>query len=202
MRIFSALLVLLLAGGVGGCETIAVPAFPNLSGPPPLATAPPPIAPVTLPPPAFQPIASETIQNPADVRYYASDERVRLGMQNFSRGYYGMAASYFLEATQASPRDATAWIGLAASYDRLGRFALADHAYAAAIALVGETPEILNDRGYSAMLRNDFPAARGYLMRAYQVDPTNPYVLNNLRLLNESEKSVIRNPQVPLIPLN
>jgi Flp pilus assembly protein TadD len=31
----------------------------------------------------------------------------------------------------------TAWIGLAASYDRLGRFDLADQAYAAAAKLEG-----------------------------------------------------------------
>ncbi len=41
----------------------------------------------------------------------------------------------------------SAWIGLAASYDRLGRFDLADLAYRHAIWLEGENYIILNNRG-------------------------------------------------------
>jgi hypothetical protein len=51
------------------------------------------------------------------------------------------------------PRDLDSWIGLAASYDRLRRFELADRAYEQAIKIGGATGEILNNRGYSYMLR-------------------------------------------------
>jgi len=36
---------------------------------------------------------------------------------------------------EKAPRDASAWIGLAASYDHVGRFDLADQAYKQAVLL-------------------------------------------------------------------
>ena len=63
------------------------------------------------------------------------------------------------------PRDAEAWLGLAASYDRLRRFDLADRAYAQAIGIVGPTAEILNNQGYSYMLRGDYKRARAETAR-------------------------------------
>ena len=67
---------------------------------------------------------------------------------------------YFKDGVEKAPRDLTAWTGLAASYDRLLRFDLADQAYAQAVRLGGETPQILNDQGYSYMLRGNLTAAR------------------------------------------
>jgi Flp pilus assembly protein TadD len=81
-----------------------------------------------------------TGQNPSDVKYYRSDEPVRLGIQRFNEGNFGLSQEYFQDAVEKTPRDVTAWIGLAASSDRLGRFDLADHAYAAAVNLDGKTP--------------------------------------------------------------
>jgi Tfp pilus assembly protein PilF len=81
-----------------------------------------------------------TGQNPGDVKYYPSDQPVRLGIQRFYDGNFGLAQQYFQDAVEKSPSDVTAWIGLAASCDRLGRFDLADRAYAAAAKLEGEPP--------------------------------------------------------------
>src|SRR6202042_2251527 len=68
---------------------------------------------------------------------------------------------YFQNAVEKTPKDVTAWVGLAASYDRLGRFDLADRSYAAAVKLVGHnTPSLLNNEGYSYMLRGDLGKAR------------------------------------------
>jgi Flp pilus assembly protein TadD len=89
---------------------------------------------------------------------------------------------------------AEAWIGLAASYDRLRRFDLADQAYAQAIKLTGETIQILNDRGYCYMLRGDLGKARAKFLKAYQLDPTNPTVINNISLLNSSYRFIERVP--------
>src|SRR5262245_43789272 len=69
-----------------------------------------------------------TVEEPTDVQYYPSDEPVRLGREHFGRGSYGLAERYFRDAVEKAPRDATAWVGLAASYDRLRRFDLADQA--------------------------------------------------------------------------
>lgn len=67
------------------------------------------------------PVPNPTVgQRPEDVKYYPSDEPVRLGIQRFYEGNYGLAQHYFQDAVEKAPKDATAWVGLAASYDRLG----------------------------------------------------------------------------------
>jgi Flp pilus assembly protein TadD len=133
-----------------------------------------------------------TVENAGDVKYYPSDHPVKLGLEHFKKGAYGIANRYFRDAVEKAPEDAQAWIGLAATYDRLRRFDLADQAYASAIKLVGETVQILNDRGYSYMLRGDLPKARVQFLKAYRLDPTNPIVVNNLQLLNSSYRFIQR----------
>lgn len=91
-----------------------------------------------------------------------------------------------------APRDATAWIGLGASYDRVGRFDLSDRAYRQATKLVGETTAILNNEGYSYMLRGKLIEARRKFLKAYERDPDNPTIQNNLKLLDSSEKFIRR----------
>jgi tetratricopeptide (TPR) repeat protein len=136
-----------------------------------------------------------TVEEPADVKYFPSDEPLRMGMEYFGRGNYGLAERYFRDAVEKAPRDATAWTGLAASYDRLRRFDLADRAYAQAIKLTGETIQLLNNQGYSFMMRGNFVRARQKLRRAYELDPANPVVINNLTLLNESRRFIERAPE-------
>ena len=168
-----------LAIGLAGCQTVAEGL--NEAGiwtPPP--DGPPPLAP-TL-----------TMQNPDDVKYYPSDEPLRLGVEHFSRGNYAVAERYFQDATEKAPKDATAWLGLAASYDRLRRFDLADRAYRQVVRLTGETVQLLNDQGYSYMLRGDYRRARERFLRASKLDPDNPTILNNLQLLDSSSRSVNR----------
>jgi Flp pilus assembly protein TadD len=133
-----------------------------------------------------------TGQNPGDVKYYPSDQPVRLGIQRFYEGNFGLAQQYFQAAVEKSPEDVTAWIGLAASYDRLSRFDLADHAYAAAAKLEGETPRLLNNEGYSYMLRGDLKAAQAKFQQALRLDPSNQTTLNNIKLLNSSENFIER----------
>ncbi|MBR0975331.1 MULTISPECIES: tetratricopeptide repeat protein [unclassified Bradyrhizobium] len=136
----------------------------------------------------------DPVQEPTDVKYYPSDEPVRLGLEHFNRGNYGLAQRYFKDGVEKAPKDLTAWTGLAASYDRLRRFDLADQAYAEAIRLGGETVQILNDQGYSLMLRGNLSAARKKFMKAYSMDPGNPVIANNLELLNGSRRFIERPP--------
>jgi Flp pilus assembly protein TadD len=133
-----------------------------------------------------------TLQNPGDVKYYPSDEPVRLGIQRFYEGNFGLAQKYFENAVEKTPKDATAWIGLAASYDRLGRFDLADRSYTAAARLVGDTPSLLNNEGYSYMLRGDLTKARAKFEAALRLDPGNATTINNIALLNQSSRFVER----------
>nr|GAJ30844.1 hypothetical protein BDOA9_0100150 [Bradyrhizobium sp. DOA9] len=136
----------------------------------------------------------DPVQEPTDVKYYPSDEPVRLGLEHFNRGNYGIANRYFRDGVEKSPKDLTAWMGLAASYDRLRRFDLADQAYAQAIRLGGETVQVLNDQGYSYMLRGNLSAARRKFEKAYALDPGNPVIANNLELLNGSRRFIERPP--------
>ncbi len=141
------------------------------------------------------PLITDTVQRDADVQYYPSDEPLRLAIENFNRGSYGVAERYFRDAVEKVPKDASAWIGLAASNDHLGRFDLADQAYASAVRLVGETPALLNNRGYSYMLRGNLVAARRDLLKAYQREPGNPIIINNLKLLDGSAHFIERSPE-------
>jgi Flp pilus assembly protein TadD len=109
-----------------------------------------------------------------------------LGKKQYRAGNFGSAERYFRRAVETHPRDAEAWVGLAAAYDRLRRFDLADRAYEQAVAIIGPTPEVLNNRGYSYMLRGDYPHARATLLAAAAKDPKNPYIKNNLELLDKS----------------
>ena len=136
--------------------------------------------------------ATFTVQDPTDVQYYRSDEPLKLALEHFNRGSFGLAAQYFEDAVTKAPKDATAWIGLAASYDRIGRFDLADRAYRRALRLVGETTALLNNQGYSYMLRGKLVEARRKFLRAYEREPNNPTVINNLELLNSSERVIRR----------
>lgn len=140
------------------------------------------------------PPGGDPVQEPTDVKYYPSDEPVRMGLEQYNRGNYGLSQRYFKDAVEKAPKDVTAWTGLAASYDRLRRFDLADQAYAQAIRLGGETVQILNDQGYSLMLRGDLSGARKKFMKARSIDPGNPVIANNIELLNGSRRFIERPP--------
>ena len=113
-----------------------------------------------------------------------------MGKRQFHEEHYGLAEKHFRRVVEhenvPAQRKAEAWIGLAASYDRLKRFDLADRAYSSAIAIVGRTPEILNNQGFSYMLRGDYDRARARFTEALAKDPTNPYIQNNIELLEKS----------------
>lgn len=115
------------------------------------------------------------------------NDDVELGKRHFREQNYGLAEKHFRRAVERSPgpaeRDTEAWLGLAASYDRLKRFELADRAYAQAIKIAGPTAEILNNQGYSYMMRGDYRRARAKLAQAKSRDPENPYIQNNIELL-------------------
>jgi Flp pilus assembly protein TadD len=109
-----------------------------------------------------------------------------LGKKHFRAADYGLAEKYFRHAVETHPNDAEAWLDLAAAYDRLRRFDLADRAYAEAIRIVGPTAQILNNQGFSYLLRADYARAREKLLAARAANPHDPHAKANLRLLDES----------------
>jgi Flp pilus assembly protein TadD len=120
---------------------------------------------------------------PSDER--PSDEPLYLAKLHFRNGDYGLAEEYYRRAVEANRDSMDAWLGLAATYDRLNRFDLAEQAYRTLIAKIGYTPVVLNNLGYHYLLKGSIGEARKYLMQAHEKDPNNPEILSNLALLDQ-----------------
>ena len=112
-----------------------------------------------------------------------SDEPLKAGKRHFVRGEYGLAERNFRAAVEANPNSIDSWAGLAASYDHLHRFDLADRAYQHVIKLAGHTPEILNNLGYHYHLMGDRKRALEHLRIAAERDPNNTHIRGNLKLI-------------------
>ena len=136
-------------------------------------TAPPP---AVMPPPGSQ--AGLLGSNPQD--------DLSLGKKYYRTGNFGLAEKHFRRAVETHATDAESWLGLAAAYDQLRRFDLADRAYAQAIRIAGPTVEIINNQGYSLMLRGKYRDAAAKFAQAATKAPENQYVKNNIRLLAEA----------------
>src|SRR5262245_6505736 len=120
---------------------------------------------------------------PSDER--PSDEPLYLAKLHFRNGDYGLAEQYYRRAVEANRNSLDAWLGLAATYDRLNRFDLAEQAYRSLIAKAGYTPVVLNNLGYHYLLEGKMEEARRYLMQAHAKDPNNPEILSNLALMDQ-----------------
>lgn len=118
----------------------------------------------------------------------AENEPADLGRSHLAQGDFGLAQRQFQDAVEKNPDDGPSWLGLAAAYDRLGRFELADRAYRQAVRIEGHTLEVLNNLGYSHLLRRDRRGAMSYFRRALRLSPGNPVILNNIRLLETGER--------------
>lgn len=119
------------------------------------------------------------------------------GVVQFSEGHYGLAIDAFAKTVEGDPKNPEAWLGLAASYDQTGRFDQADNAYEKVQQLVGPTPSVLNNLGYSYLLRGQFERSAETLAAAYRGDPGNPYILNNIERLN-ARLAALGKPPVPI----
>jgi Flp pilus assembly protein TadD len=111
------------------------------------------------------------------------DEDLKLGKEHFRNANYGLAEKHFRLAVEQSQDSLEALLGLAAAYDQLGRFDLADRAYKEVIRIGGSTSAALNNRGYSYFLRRDFKRARADFQQALRKDPENAMAKRNLETL-------------------
>jgi Flp pilus assembly protein TadD len=123
---------------------------------------------------------------PTSVDPYPDDQVLAAAKTHFSEGNYGHAARYFERAVEISRDDPEAWLGLAASYDRVRRFDLSDRAYREAARLIGDRPEYYNNVGYSYLLRGDVAKARANFLKARELDSTSPTINNNLELIRDA----------------
>ena len=114
-----------------------------------------------------------------------SEADLSAGQEHFRQANYGLAEKHFRKAVELRADNAEAWMGLAAAYDQLGRFDFADRAYDQLVAVAGRLPEIVNNMGYSQLLRGNKQKARTLLLeaKAGMADPT--VVDANLALLGK-----------------
>ncbi len=195
----SIVLAAFLALALAGCKTDG--SFDLFSNEPPannVALDQPPAPPANsfeeqpLPPPPLaeqQPVYNNPANNTPRGEVLTGNnpaDDIKLGKKHYREQNFGLAERHFRRAVEAAPRNAEAWMGLAASYDKLRRFDLADRAYSQAFAIRGATPELLNNHGYSYILRGDYRNARVKLAEAKAKDPNNKYIRNNIDLLEDS----------------
>lgn len=123
---------------------------------------------------------------PASVGSIASQPQrtnLQIAKASFQRQAYGLAEKHFRLAIEDNRKDAEAWLGLAASYDQLRRFDLADRAYGELRVLIGDNVVIFNNLGYSYTLRGQYAKAATMLARAERLSPDDPQVLENIGFL-------------------
>lgn len=105
---------------------------------------------------------------------------------HFRNSDFGYSAALYKKVAELSPQDPEGYIGLGASYDRLGRFDLSDRVYASLHKLTGGTAQYYNNVGYSYMLRGNLVAALKNFKKAEKLDPGNIVVANNIQLLADA----------------
>ncbi|MDX8482219.1 hypothetical protein RFN28_27730 [Mesorhizobium sp. VK24D] len=108
------------------------------------------------------------------------------GKAQFREANFGLAEQHFRKAVELKADNAEAWMGLAASYDELGRFDFADRAYDQLLRVAGRKPQIVNNMGYSQLLRGNKRKARALLLEAKAGLADQTVVNANLALLDKS----------------
>lgn len=137
---------------------------------------------------------ANTIADTSNRDYYPDDQLLVTAKLDFKSGNYGKAASLYKKALQVAPADPEALLGYAASSDMLKRFDQADTAYRKLQPIIGNTVVYHNNYGYSLLLRGNLQAARRQFLAAYELEPNNPTVANNLELLRNSSSYQRRAP--------
>ena len=114
---------------------------------------------------------------------YTADRALSEARAHFRIGDFGYSAALYKRYAELTPNSPEGYVGLAASYDRLRRFDLADRVYAALLRLTGGTAQYYNNLGYSYLLRGDTTTALANLRKASQLDPQNAVIANNLKMI-------------------
>lgn len=117
---------------------------------------------------------------------YTADGALSKARAHFRNNDFGYSAAYYKKAVELSPDNSEAYIGLSASYDRLGRFDLSDRVYAALYKVSGGTLQYYNNVGYSHMLRGNLKGALTNFKHAAKIAPQNVIIANNILLLSDA----------------
>jgi Flp pilus assembly protein TadD len=127
--------------------------------------------------------ADPVLSDPPLMGDYTADRALAEARLHFRNNDFGHSASLYKRFVELAPQSAEGYVGLGASYDRLHRFDLSDRVYDKLYRLSGGTAQYYNNLGYSQMLRGNLPAALTNFRKASALDPRNPVIANNLRIL-------------------
>jgi len=129
------------------------------------------------------PIATDTL-----------DGNLENARNHFRNNDFGYAAAYYKQAVDMSPGNVEAYFGLAASYDNLQRFDLADRVYGQLLKLTGGSAQYYNNMGYSYLLRGNNRQALSSFERAHSLDPENETVASNIQMLSAGSDPLAGQP--------
>jgi Flp pilus assembly protein TadD len=122
----------------------------------------------------------------SDIGTYTADGALTEARAHFRNSNYGYSAAFYKRAVELTPDNPEGYVGLSASYDRLGRFDLSDRVYASLYQMSGGTAQYFNNVGYSYMLRGNLSEALKNFRKAQKLDPDNVVVANNIEILSRA----------------
>ena len=117
-----------------------------------------------------------------DGQHLDASDPVERGRALILTGQYGLAIDGLNEVVTRDPGNARALALLAVAYGQLKRFDLADRYHARALEIDPNSPVVLNNWGYSYLVRGDDRRATDLLERAMATSDGRPIVAANLAL--------------------
>jgi hypothetical protein len=143
---------------------------------------------VALPGCAGSTVSNSTVAlSPAVAQPELEDSMYQRGKRNFQQGQYGLALAAFTTSLQMNPGAIREMNAIAACYDRMQRFDLADQYYQQALSVDPNSAVTLNNLGYSHLMRGEQASsleevslAWSYFDKARAIDGSNPVVTANL----------------------
>lgn len=124
----------------------------------------------------------------------AGPSAYEMAKADFEARRYGLAVKHFQRAIAEAPQSVEALNGLAATYDRLGRFDLSERLYRRALAANPGSTQTLNNLGYSLILQGKHDLARVFLADAARSDAANRVIEGNLDLADEALEAATAEP--------
>lgn len=122
----------------------------------------------------------------SNIETYTADGALAEAKAHFRNDNFGYSAAFYKRAVELAPTKAEGYVGLSASYDRLGRFDLSDRVYASLYQMTGGTAQYYNNVGYSYLLRGSLSEALKSFRKAQKLEPDNLVVANNIQILERA----------------
>ena len=122
----------------------------------------------------------------SNIETYTADGALTEARAQFRNDNFGHSAAFYKRVVELAPNQAEGYVGLSASYDRLGRFDLSDRVYASLYQMTGGTAQYFNNVGYSYMLRGNLTEALKSFRKAQKLEPDNLVVANNIQILQRA----------------